>query len=373
MSAIDFGLSDIDLDILRNDVHFIIHAASTIHLRMKLRELSYSVIAPSIWLARLAFSSKKLERFVFISTAYCNAHLWQIQKDTDDVLIKENIYPLLEGENPFLHAPQAWQDIQKLGQTEEFARNDFPWGYAYAKHLTERLLLFFASQKESMHKLLIVRPSIIGPAQEHPFVGFSTATSTPTTSCATAFVLHPGRSMVFASRLPDGSLQSTIDEVPIDVVVDRTLAHLALGTNGCVHAVGGRKTRVTIDEWARANNDERRIPWDVKVKWIDADWNSKEVCQLARIFKIIGTNYGFDESKTESIDSQLVGHDLKLFADRKPYEVASRRGMIRELGIDMAKRKGWPVWFIKLLARKAKQNGDIIMIGDIEVASEKKL
>ena len=224
-----------------------------------------------------------------------------------------------------------------------------------------------------MHKLLIVRPSIIGPAQEHPFVGFSTATSTPTTSCATAFVLHPGRSMVFASRLPDGSLQSTIDEVPIDVVVDRTLAHLALGTNGCVHAVGGRKTRVTIDEWARANNDERRIPWDVKVKWIDADWNSKEVCQLARIFKIIGTNYGFDESKTELIDSQLVGHDLKLFADRKPYEVASRRGMIRELGIDMAKRKGWPVWFIKLLARKANQNGDIIMIGDIEVASEKKL
>ncbi|PWN88015.1 hypothetical protein FA10DRAFT_296884 [Acaromyces ingoldii] len=356
MTSIDFGLSDSDVQLLRESVHFFIHAASTIHLRMKLRELSYSVIAPSVWLARLAFSSRKLERFVFISTAYANAHLWTQDASCSDVQIKEQIYPLIKDENPFFAAPNAWQDVQKNGSTAEFEAHNYPWAYAYAKHLTERLLLFFASQRGVLGKLLIVRPSVIGPAQQYPFPGFSTATSTPTTACATAFVLHPGRSMLFATRCTDPARTSTIDEVPVDVVVDRTLAHLAAGTSGCVHAVAGAPGRVTIEDWARANNKERRIPWHVKLKWTDADWHARQLCPLARIFKIVGTSFDFRQDKTDALARQLPQHELqalKLYMDTSAdYSVASRRRHIRELGIEMAQRKKWPVFLVKLMCRK---------------------
>ncbi|KAK0542846.1 hypothetical protein OC845_006415 [Tilletia horrida] len=358
MQAIDLGLSKSDLDDIRQSVHFLIHAASSISLRMKLRDLSYSVVAPSVFLARLAFSSPSLERFVFISTAYSNSHLWALPGAKDDVDVEETIYPLKQGEDPLLSATTAWRDIQQTGATAEYGNGIFPWGYGYAKHLTERLLHFYAAKAGVSDKLLVVRPSVIGPAERFPYPGFSTASSTPTTSCATAFILHPSKNMLFASRLADPSRQSTIDEVPVDVVVDRILAHTAAGTSGIVHAVAGAKSRITIAEWAQANNRERRLPWKVNVRWVSDDWNSRKVSQLARIFKIIGASYNFAEEKTVQLAQTLTADelvDLSLFMDKPTqYSLANRRDQIREIGAEFAKRKGWPSGLVNVLLRSQK-------------------
>ncbi|KAL9939937.1 hypothetical protein V8E36_000642 [Tilletia maclaganii] len=363
MQTIDLSLSQDDLDLIRNSVHFVIHAASSIHLRMKPRDLSASVIAPSVFLARLAFQSPLLERFVFISTAYANSYLWSVKGAADDVVVEEAIHPLLPDEDPLVTATSAWRSIQKTGTSAEFGSGTFPWGYGYAKHLTERLLYVYAAEAGVSDKLLIVRPSVIGPAEKYPYPGFSTASSTPTTSCATAFVLHPSRKMLFASRLEHPAMQSTIDEVPVDVVVDRILAHTAAGTSGIIHAVAGTRARVTIEEWAKANNKERRIPWNVSVRWVKDDWNSRKVSQLARIFKIIGASYNFSETRTLELAQTLSSSpppssssdelaDLNLFMTKpEHYSLANRREQMREIGIEYAKRQGWPTFVIKLLIR----------------------
>ena len=353
ITAIDFGLSTDDLQVLKETVNIVIHSASTIHLRMPLKELAYTVIAPSLWLADTAFHFKNLTRFVFISTAYANAHLW-MEDDATDVVIREQIYPLDDEKQDLLDSAQsAWNDIRKNGTSAEYQAHDFPWPYAYAKHLTERLLLQKASQMNSVVKLLIVRPSVIGPADSFPHPGFSTASSTPTTACAAAYILHPGRQMVFPTRCKNPSSESNIDEVPVDVVVDRTLLHTALGTYGCVHAVSGKDGRVRIQDWAAANNRERRLPWDVTLKWTSEDWHSKELHQLARIFKIIGTSFHFTEDRTFSLLEKLDAEDnsdLKIFPEiRNEYSLVERRHHIREVGLQMAKKKKWPACLVKLL------------------------
>lgn len=43
--------------------------------------------------------------------------------------------------------------------------------------------------------------------------------------------------------LMDPWKNTTLDEVPVDVVVNRLVAHIAFGSDGCVHAVSGASYR----------------------------------------------------------------------------------------------------------------------------------
>jgi thioester reductase-like protein len=68
------------LQMLKETVHIIIHAAASIELKNSLRELSYTVIAPTLCLVKYALKFPNLEKFVFLSSAYVNAHLWKSSK-----------------------------------------------------------------------------------------------------------------------------------------------------------------------------------------------------------------------------------------------------------------------------------------------------
>lgn len=362
----NMGLSDSDIQTLHNTVNIVIHAASSINLRDPLKKLAHSVIAPSLAIADLALESPKLERFVFISTAYANAHLW-MEHHALDVPVDEKIYPLAQEDGSYISANEAWDELQKTGTTGEFKSHNFPWPYGYAKHLTERLLVEKATQQNKLQRLLILRPSVIGPADEFPFPGFSTPWSTPSTACAAAYVLHPGCRILMATRFPNPNRDSTIDEVPVDVVVDRLLVHLALGTCGCVHAVSGQDRRISLQEWWGAFQKERRIPWKARPVWLTEDWHSSSLHPMARIFKIIGASFAFAEGKTVNVLEKLDdGDHVRLFAARTgEYSLVDRRHHIRHLGLQMAKRKmNWPVWIVKLVTRKLPRDyrgGTIVM------------
>lgn len=350
----NMGLSDSDIQTLHNTVNMVIHAASSINLRDPLKKLAQSVIAPSLALADLALGSPKLERFVFVSTAYANAHLW-MEHHALDVPVDEKIYPLAHEDGSYISAIEAWDELQKTGTTGEFRSHNFPWPYGYAKQLTERLLVERAAQQNKLQKLLILRPSVIGPADELPFPGFTTPWSTPSTACAAAYVLHPGCRILMATRFKNPNRDSTIDEVPVDVVVDRLLVHLALGTSGCVHAVSGKDHRIPLQEWWDAFRKERRIPWKPKPVWLTDDWHSSRLHPMARIFKIIGASFAFAEGKTVDVLEKLDDKEhLRLFAAQTgEYSLVDRRHHIRHIGFQMAKRKkNWPLWMVKLATRK---------------------
>lgn len=351
-------LSDETLQMLKRTVHVMIHAAASIELKNSLRELSYTVVAPTLCLVQYALKFPNLERFVFLSTAYANAHLWKTNSSTD-VAVKEQIYPLShENENPYETALAAWKDLQKTGTSDEYDAHDFPWPYAYAKHLAERLVLQRASEKDALDKILIIRPSVVGPADELPYHGFATSYSTPSTACAAAYALHPGRKILLSTRCENPEKEATIDEVPVDVVADRVLAHVALGSSGCVHAVSGEKGRLRLEEWWQAFKKERRLPWDVKPVWTTEDWHSTNLHHLAKNFKIIGTSFAFAEDKTDEIAEKLGADELKLlklYADRsQPYShsLIHRRHHIHDVARQLVKKSKWPAFAAGIFCRK---------------------
>ncbi|KAJ5788564.1 hypothetical protein N7457_003554 [Penicillium paradoxum] len=352
------NLSEETIQMLKQTVHIVFHAASSIKLQNSLRELAYTVLAPSLCLTQYALKFPNLERFVFFSTAYANAHLWKTHKSTD-VPVDERVYPLgTEEEDYSLSALEAWKEVQKTGSSDEYDSHDFPWPYAYAKHLAERLVLQKASERNKLDKVLIIRPSVLGPAEKFPCLGFSTSYGAPSTACAAAYMLHPGRRIKLPTRCENPDKESTIDEVPVDVVVDRTLLHVALGTSGCVHAVSGEQGRLTTEEWWHAFKKERRLPWKAKPAWTSDDWHSPDLHQMARQFKIIGTSFAFSQEKTIQAAEKLdhsEKKDLVLFVDRsKPYSLHLRRHHIHHQAVQVAKKKKWPLCSARLLCRKGK-------------------
>lgn len=347
-----------DLEMLKSKVHIVIHAAASIDLRNSLRELSYTVIAPTLCLTQYALKFPNLERFVFLSTAYANAHLWQTS-NSSDVAVKEEIYPLGNDEaDPYETAPAAWKEVQKDGASHEYDRHDFPWPYAYAKHLAERLVLHKAAERGALDKILVIRPSVVGPADELPYRGFATSYATPSTACAAAYALHPGRKILLSTRCENPEKEATIDEVPVDVVADRMLVHVALGSSGCVHAVSGEKGRLRLEEWWQAFKKERRLPWNVKPVWTSEDWHSTNLHHLAKNFKIIGTSFAFAEDKTDALADRLSADEqkqLKLYADRsQPYShsLIHRRHHIHHVARQLAKKNKLPGFAVGIFCRK---------------------
>ena len=347
-----------DLEMLKSKVHIVIHAAASIDLRNSLRELSYTVIAPTLCLTQYALKFPNLERFVFLSTAYANAHLWQTS-NSSDVAVKEEIYPLGNDEaDPYETAPAAWKEVQKDGTSHEYDRHDFPWPYAYAKHLAERLVLHKAAERGALDKILVIRPSVVGPADELPYRGFATSYATPSTACAAAYALHPGRNILLSTRCENPEKEATIDEVPVDVVADRMLVHVALGSSGCVHAVSGEKGRLRLEEWWQAFKKERRLPWNVKPVWTSEDWHSTNLHHLAKNFKIIGTSFAFAEDKTDALADRLSADEqkqLKLYADRsQPYShsLIHRRHHIHHVARQLAKKNKLPGFAVGIFCRK---------------------
>lgn len=353
-------LPDATLQMLKQTVHIIIHTAAATQLKSSLRELSYTIIAPTLCLTQYALKFPRLEKFVFLSTAYVNAHLWN-KSTASDVMVEERVYPITNEREQSNQTPlEVWRQVQAQGTSDEYETHDWPWAYAYAKHLTERIVLETAAEENALDKFLIIRPSVIGPADQYPYYGFADAHSTPSTACAAAYALHPGRKIMLSSRCTDPEQQTTIDEVPVDVVADRVLLHIAMGSSGCVHAVSGVTGRLRLEEWWHAFKRERRLPWSVRPMWSSEDWHSKDLHHIAREFKIIGASFAFADDKTVELAEQLTPetmNSLSLFADRsRPYSLVHRRHHIHQMAKHMAQKTVWPACTVRFLCHSKRDS-----------------
>ena len=157
------GLSEEVLRVIRDNTSIIIHAASSINLRSPLCRLFNTIVNASDMMADLALTCKKIDRFIYVSTAYVNTYLYP-KSDEMDVKISEKIYELTATYDVL----EEVEEVRKHGTSRAYESENFPWAYAYAKHLTERLQHRFAVH-DSKEKLLIVRPSVIGPSSAYHF------------------------------------------------------------------------------------------------------------------------------------------------------------------------------------------------------------
>jgi fatty acyl-CoA reductase len=315
----DVGLSMDDLALVRERAHIIVHSASSIALLSSLSKLVMPIIDATGRLAHLALECKHLECFAFISSAYANSNLFPQTDGTSEVVVQESLYPLYYSANideRHKSLQQEWSEVRKTGSSAAFESHDFPWAYAYAKHLTERLLAFtFASSDK---RLLILRPSIIEPAQCFPYRGFCRPTSTPHIIAEAAGAISVAPAIRLASRFKNPNQDSTIDYVPVDVVVDRLLVHLALGTAGPVHAVAGDARMSFQDSWSRTFK-HRKLPWSLRPKWLSKSWHSKDLHPIGRVYPIMGAGFKFVEDQSMIIWQQLSESErskIHMFADK---------------------------------------------------------
>ncbi|KAE8368488.1 male sterility protein-domain-containing protein [Aspergillus caelatus] len=327
----NLGIDEGHLQALHKRVNIVIHTASPINLMSSLEKLANPVMHGSENVAHFALQCHQLDRFVYVSTAYVNAFLYQ-ESDDSDPYVEETIYPL--GRGWISDVRDEWEQVQREGDSQEYKAHNFPWPYGYAKHLTERLVLSKFSATGEAGKLLILRPSVIAPAQTFPYQGFSVPKSTPTTVFAAGFTLTPVLVARVASRANDPDTESTIDEVPVDAVVDRLLVHLAKGTTGPVHAVVGTRARYSFQTfWAQAMA-LRKFPWPLWKEWLHVDWRSRLLHPTARVYVIYAASYRFSEAKTVSLWKSLSEKEraeLQLFTSgsRKGVDLAAREDQIR--------------------------------------------
>lgn len=323
----NFGLDDQTIAGLRKRVSIFIHAASSISLRDGLPKMASSVVHPSLAAAKLALSFAHLERFVFVSTAYVNSFLhWDATPanaaERQECVVEERIYPLRQ---PDHGAAVELHNIVDFGTTPEHSHMPHAFTYSYVKHLTERLLLEEFRKKGREQQLLLFRPSCFAPAQEEPYPHFEVAGSAPVTTAMCAIISSLPTKARCTSNLADPST-STIDEVPVDVVVNRLIAHIAFGTSGCVHAVAGASGRRSFPGMYNAIASLRRLWWwHPTLEWSDETTDPGETCALSKLYKILGCSYLFREEKTERV-WQLMSPSMQetwpLFTTRDPNDMS---------------------------------------------------
>lgn len=361
----NFGIDSITLDTMRNGVSIFIHAASSISLRDGLPKMASSVVHPSLAAAKLALSFTKLKNFTFVSTAYVNGFLhWQFLQDCKrtECVVEERVYPLRKSHND--KGPSAeLANIVEFGTTPEHSCIDHPYAYSYVKHLTERLLLGVFQAAGCEHKLLLFRPSCFAPAQQEPFPHFEVPGSVPVTTamCAT-IASRPGKARC-TSNLADPST-STIDEVPVDVVVNRLLVHIAFSSSGCVHAVSGASGRRSFTDMYNATAKLRRRWWlRPTISWCEDGTDPSQICALSKFYKILGCSYWFREDKTEKL-WELMDSSMRekwpLWSERDPADMSDfairARTCKKMLSDGLAKRYGRPGRLMAMLVGPRTEN-----------------
>ena len=348
------GLAEDVLSKIKSFVTIYIHAASTISLQRSLASISTSIVEPSLLMADIALCSPRMERFVYISTAYANAHLHNLHNGID-TFVSEQIYSLRPGSGDSTQLEH--EDLHASSNTPEYQAHNFPFPYAYAKHLTERLLLRRFTSQNQASSLLILRPSIIGPALHEPYPYYENPGSAPATSFLAAVITTLSVRMAFASRFPDPYHESNIDEIPVDVVANRLLMHVSRRTAGIVHAVAGKGARRSFANlWTKAMS-ERRLPWCPRLVWhADVDWRDSSLHAVARIFVVLGTSFVFEGESTERLWERMTEAEKLVFPLwlqnlEQNGDVVMRRAGVSALVRRYFAKRNIPSSFIKLLVR----------------------
>lgn len=228
------GLSPEARDHLGSQITHVLHAAASVSFDLPLEEAARSNVGPTVHLLELARSCRRLERLVYVSTAYVTPH------PGNRTAIAEALVPLPRpAEELYRSILDGTADQQKL-----LKESRHPNTYTFTKCLAEHLI----SERRGGVPLSIVRPSIISASWRYPFPGWIDSMSG-----FGGFVVLIGLGHL---RVVAAIPETRLNLVPVDVVADRMLDEcLDQRSNGSPvirHAVAGlsQSPRV-LDCWER--------------------------------------------------------------------------------------------------------------------------
>lgn len=215
------GLSPEARDHLGSRITHVLHAAASVSFDLPLEEAARSNVGPTVHLLELARSCRRLERLVYVSTAYVTPH------PGNRAAIAETLVPLPRpAEELYRAILDGSADQEKL-----LKESRHPNTYTFTKCLAEHLI----TERRGGVPLSIVRPSIISASWRYPFPGWIDSMSG-----FGGFVVLIGLGHL---RVVAAAPETRLNLVPVDNVADRMLDEcLDPASNGSPvirHAVAG--------------------------------------------------------------------------------------------------------------------------------------
>jgi nucleoside-diphosphate-sugar epimerase len=240
MKTVNFGIEPAILRQLQDQVTLVIHAAAKIKLEGPIRDALESNCLPALEMARITSEFRRLKLFIQISTSYVNSHL-------PDGTVLERIYPLGGEEDP----EEELTSILTLGTSPHDGK--FSSTYTQAKHLMERLLL----SRFPRLPILMLRPTIFGPAFRHPYPLYGSEDSTPITKFTRLWFSDRGSTQVWHATEGSKTGTNILDEIPVDLVANACLLHAAARTTGIVQVGSQLYHSYTFDDVFRIEISQR--------------------------------------------------------------------------------------------------------------------
>ncbi|KAL2834394.1 male sterility protein-domain-containing protein [Aspergillus cavernicola] len=230
MNQEGFGLSPEDVQRLQDEVTIVLHAAADISLAQSLPASIRTDALPVVRLARLAQSFTNITLLTHISSTFAQMHL-------PSGTIPEHIVKV----DPINEPPPETQLTSILATGKSPYAHHFITPYAQAKYLAEQLLLTYTPH----YPILIVRPSSISPALRDPFPLYGPDGAIPLHNFLAGAIVRGYDVAEIVNGLPQHYI---FDEIPVDLVANITLLHMAVGTLGIVHAAAQLHIPMTIGE-----------------------------------------------------------------------------------------------------------------------------
>eukprot|EP00040_Diaphanoeca_grandis_P035843 m.226371 g.226371 ORF g.226371 m.226371 type:complete len:554 (-) comp33488_c5_seq1:55-1716(-) len=192
------GLCDEDINIMKERVTIIIHIAATVKFDEPLKVAAMMNIISVKNVITVARLLNKCESFVHTSTAYTHTYRENLpERILDPTYDAEELLKLLD----------LMSDDVALAATDTI-RKGHPNTYTFTKCCAENMLLKMRGDLP----LCIVRPSIVTPAWQDPYPGWTDTYNGPTglvTACGTGLL-----------RVVPGNRDTKSDTVPVDIVVN---------------------------------------------------------------------------------------------------------------------------------------------------------
>ncbi|KAL4865402.1 hypothetical protein BDV12DRAFT_174660 [Aspergillus spectabilis] len=273
----NLGIDSASLKRLRDEVTLIIHTAAKISLDSDIVDALENNCFPSLELARLASSFRRLRLFVQLSTAYANSFL-------PDGYIGERLYELSD-----VDCDDEIASILHSKSSPHTSR--FSSSYTYSKHLMERLML----KHYPTLPLLFVRPTIFASALRHPYPLYGPDGSHPLNKFADLLISDRGGTQTWHAAEGYESGANILDEIPVDFVANACLLHAAAKTRGIVQVGSELYVQRTFDDFLEIVRSH--VPPEIREqlpKIIFVQDRSIPQSFLAELVKVASRNWIFE-------------------------------------------------------------------------------
>lgn len=157
ISSPGLGLCDEDREKLTANVSIVFHSAASVKFHGPLKDFIAQNVYGTKSVVGLCKEMKQLESVVYVSTAYANCGLQEIE---------EKVYPLSKSAKELISEINAIENLSVEKLTTEILEGR-PNSYTFSKALAENLV---EEIKENL-PIVIVRPSIVTPSLQEPTPG----------------------------------------------------------------------------------------------------------------------------------------------------------------------------------------------------------